>query len=106
MWKFSEQHLANTAWACAKVRHSDEKLFAALARAAERLVSQFKEHGLVNTAWALAKVGQSDEKLFAALARAADRCVVGFTEKELVMTLWVFARRESLKHAWHFFDHA
>ena len=35
------QELANTAWSFVTVRLPDEKLFAALARAVERRVSQF-----------------------------------------------------------------
>ena len=54
---------ANTAWASAKVMHRDEKLFTALARAAEQRLSEFKPQELANTAWALAKVSVPDERL-------------------------------------------
>ena len=36
--EFNRQDLANTAWAFATVGQSDEKLFAALARVAKRLM--------------------------------------------------------------------
>ena len=38
---FNEQDLANTAWAFARVKQTEEKLFTALARAAEWRVSEF-----------------------------------------------------------------
>ena len=68
---FNSQQLANTAWAFATMNRLDEKLFAALARAAEQRVNEFNAQNLANTAWAFATVNRSDEKLFAALARAA-----------------------------------
>ena len=51
----------------------EEKLFAALARAAQRRVNQFKPQEFGNTGWAFAMLGQSEEKLFATLAMAAER---------------------------------
>ena len=56
MGEFNEQNLANIAWAYATVGHSDEKLFAALASAAERRASEFNMRGLANTSWVFAKV--------------------------------------------------
>ena len=50
-----------------------EKLFAALAMAAERKVNEFKEQGLANMAWAFATAKQSDGRLFRALVRAVER---------------------------------
>ena len=55
------------------MRLSDEKLFAALARAAERRVGEFNANGHANIAWAFATVKHSDEKLFTALPRAVER---------------------------------
>ena len=46
-------------------------MFAALATAAERRMSDFNSQGLANAAWAFATVDQSDASLFAALAAAA-----------------------------------
>jgi len=40
------------------VNFSDNKLFAALAKAAERWVGEFNEQGLASTAWAFAMVGE------------------------------------------------
>ena len=62
---------------------SDEKLFAALARAAERWVGEFNAQSLANTAWTFAKVRQLDEKLFAALAGAAQLQLSNFNAQEL-----------------------
>ena len=47
-------------------------LFAVLARAAERHMSEFITQELANAEWAFATVGQSDEQLFGALARVAE----------------------------------
>ena len=71
MNEFKPQELANAAWAFAKLGRSDQKLFAALARAAEQRLVEFNAQDLANMAWAFAKVGQLEEKLFAALARPA-----------------------------------
>ena len=71
MSEFNAQDIANMAWAFAKLGQSDEKLFAALARAAQLRMNGFTVQELVNTAWAFATLGQSDEKLFAAVASAA-----------------------------------
>ena len=38
---FTAQNVANTAWASVTANHRDEKLFEALARAAERWLSEF-----------------------------------------------------------------
>ena len=54
--KFNEQDVVNTAWAFATVNRRDEKLFAALARAAERQLIEFNEQGVPNTARAFATV--------------------------------------------------
>ena len=69
------QELANTAWPFATVNQSDEKLFTALATAAEQRVREFSEQDYANLAWAFATMNQSDEKLFTLLARAAEQCV-------------------------------
>ena len=50
MSEFKAQNLTNTAWAFAKVKQPDEKLFSALARAAEQLVNELKAQELANTA--------------------------------------------------------
>ena len=58
----------------------DEKLFAALARTAERWLSEFNPQDVANTGWAFATVNYRDEKLFAALARVAERRLSEFNE--------------------------
>ena len=55
------------------MKHADEKLFTALARAEERGVSELNVQDLASTSWAFTTVKQSDEKLLMALARAAER---------------------------------
>ena len=71
MGKYNSQNLANTAWAFATVKHSDEKLFTVLARAVDWRLGEFNTQGLANTLWALATVSQSDGKLLAVLVREA-----------------------------------
>ena len=51
-----------------------EKLFMALARAAERQVSKFNAQNLANTAWSFATVAQLDVQL-SKFARTAERCM-------------------------------
>ena len=60
------------------MKYRDEKLLAALARAAEKRLSDFNPQEVANTAWAFATVNYRDEKLFAALARAAERRLSDF----------------------------
>ena len=67
------QELANLSWALAIANRRDERLFAALATAAERRVREFEPQSVANTAWAFATVNQRDEKLSKALAKAAER---------------------------------
>ena len=47
------QHLANTAWAFATRGQQDEKLLAALVRAAERQAGEFKGFAALKDAWRL-----------------------------------------------------
>ena len=56
MREFDAQNFANTAWGFATVNYRDGKLFAALARAAERRLSDFNPQAVANTAWAFAAV--------------------------------------------------
>ena len=59
MGEFSAQDLSNMAWAFSVVKKSDEKLFTALAREAERRAGELNAQNIANTAWAFATVGQS-----------------------------------------------
>ena len=85
--------LANVAYGAARCGRSGmiSLLFAALAIAAERRLSEFKTQELANTAWAFATVNRPDEKLFTALARAAVQRVSGFKLQELANMAWAFA---------------
>ena len=73
------------------MNHWDEKLFAALVRAAERRLSEFNAQELANTAWAFATVNYRDEKLCAALAIAAERRLSEFNVQAVANTAWAFA---------------
>ena len=78
------QEVANAAWAFATVNYGDEKLFAALAIAAELLLlNDFKPQEVANMAWAFATVNHPDDKLFAALAIAAERRLSEFNPQNL-----------------------
>ena len=54
---------------------ADVRLFAALAKEAERRVVDFNPQELANTAWAFATLGQADAQLSTTLAREAERRV-------------------------------
>ena len=73
------------------MNQSDQKLFAALVREAERRMSEFKTQGLANTAWTFAIVKHSDENSFVVLAKATERSVSDFNGQALANTAWVFA---------------
>ena len=74
--------VANTAWAFATLKLTDETLFTALAHEAERRVSEFNSQEIANTAWAFARVKQPDEKLFAMRSAEAGE----FGSRELANT--------------------
>merc|ERR1712118_223706 len=78
------------AWALATARQSGLLLFAALARATERLVVEFKALDIANVAWAFATATSSDVLLFMAMARAAERCVGESTAQDVGNAAWAF----------------
>ena len=61
----------------------DELLFAALARAVERLLGKFNSQDLANTVWAFATSSQCDALLLAALEKARVVQSVGWSAREL-----------------------
>ena len=69
----SAQNLANTAWAFATDEQPDEKLSMAMARAAERRMSDLNTQNLANMGWSCAALNLSDEKLFVKLAGSAEQ---------------------------------
>ena len=91
MRDFASQNLVNTAWAFATVGHKKERLFTAMAAAAERRMRDFNSQDLVNTAWASATVGHKEERLFTALAAAAEQRMKDFHSQDLANTAWAFA---------------
>eukprot|EP00746_Dinoflagellata_sp_MGD_P081956 gnl/MRDRNA2_/MRDRNA2_325573_c0_seq1.p1 gnl/MRDRNA2_/MRDRNA2_325573_c0~~gnl/MRDRNA2_/MRDRNA2_325573_c0_seq1.p1 ORF type:complete len:115 (-),score=10.24 gnl/MRDRNA2_/MRDRNA2_325573_c0_seq1:65-409(-) len=68
----SARVISNVAYGAAQIRggKSMNRLFQALAGAAEASVSDFNAQDISNTAWAFATAEQSDAQLFTALARA------------------------------------
>ena len=103
------------AWAFATVKHRDEALFAALARVAERRLTNLihrllpMRHGhlsgskkkevqraevgkqVANLAWALPTMNYGDEKPFAALAIAAEWQLREIHMQNVTNTAWAFA---------------
>ena len=75
----------------ATVNYRDEKLFAALAIAAERRLPEFNPQEVANAAWAFATVNYRDQKLCAALALAAERRLSEFHPQEVANTAWASA---------------
>jgi len=104
--ELNAQNLANTAWAFATVSRPEERLFTALAIAAERRVNELNAQELANMASAFPTLGHSDEKLLTGLARTAERRVSDFNVSGLAMTLWAFSSYGGLNDAWSLFDHA
>ena len=68
------------------MNYRDEKLFAALARAAERWLSHFTPQAVANTAWAWATENHRNEKLFAALSIEAERRLSEFIPQGVANT--------------------
>ena len=87
------RQVANVAYgaACSGRAEFQGLLFNALARAAERRVSEFNAQSLANTAWAFATVNRLDEKLFTAFARVAERRMNNFIAQNLANTAWALA---------------
>ena len=79
------------AWAFETVNHRNEKIFAALAKAAQRRLSEFNVQDEANTAWAFATVIDQDEKMFTAFARAAERRLSEFNSQGVTNTGCAFA---------------
>ena len=85
--------LAKVAYGAARCGRSGvtNLLFAALARAAERRLSEFRTQNIASTAWAFATMKEPHEKLFAALARAAERGLSEFNGQDIANIAWAFA---------------
>ena len=85
------QHLANTAWAFAKVDHYSKRLFDALKEESIRQISGFNPQNLANTAWAFASIDHYSESLFRALKKESIRQLDDFNSQDLANTAWAFA---------------
>jgi len=90
------EDVANTAWSFATVKCRDEKLFAALALAAQQRHSDFHPQEIANTAWAFATVKDRHAKLLAVLAIATERRLSKFDPQNFANTAWAFARTNHL----------
>ena len=86
------------------MRQKKERLFTALAAAAERRMRDFTSQGLANTALAFATMGHKEERLSTALAAAAERRMRDFTSQNLANTAWMrdFNSQGLVNTAWAF----
>ena len=89
--EFKPHELANMAWSFATACQLCEKIFAALAMAVERRVSDLNAQARANSAWSFATAHWLDEKLFPVLARAAERRVGECKPQGLANTAGAFA---------------
>jgi len=71
--------------------HKDERLFTALAAAAEWGARDLTSQGLANTTWAFAKVSHKGERLFTALVAAAKRRMGHFNLQNVASTAWALS---------------
>jgi len=95
--KFNPQHLANTAWAYAKLTKRDARLFEAIAQAAEPILDNFKPQEISNMTYAFAKVSlaRGSEFLFASIAKQVMRRIDDFGPQDVSNTLWAFAASDA-----------
>lgn len=88
---FSEQSLANLAWAYAMLDIYDEPLMTAIAAAARPMLKEFSPHDLAYLAWALAQFNMKDEPLLDALSAEVLRRISHFSVEDLAKTAWSWA---------------
>lgn len=79
--------ISDIAWAYAKARCYDIKLFEVLAREVVRSVSVCGAREVTNTAWAFAKLEHLDLTVFMSLASGAERYLGDFTSQNLASTV-------------------
>lgn len=76
--EFDAQCVANTAWAYACLKITDQRLMEAVGEYVVNRTATFAPQGLVNTAWAFGTLGIRSKPLLDAIAEAAVNCS-GFT---------------------------
>ncbi|KAG1653887.1 hypothetical protein FOA52_011709 [Chlamydomonas sp. UWO 241] len=94
-----ERQLANTAWAVAKLQHTDDTFMAALIKAASPQLHNFNPQNLANTVWALATLGHADGAFMAALLEAATPQLRNFKPQHLANTAWALAKLQHIDGA-------
>ncbi|KAG1653888.1 hypothetical protein FOA52_011710 [Chlamydomonas sp. UWO 241] len=85
------RQLANTAWALAKLQHTDSAFMDALLKVGKPQLRDFKPRHLANTVWALATLGFADGDFMAALLEVAEPQLRDFKPQELANTVWALA---------------
>jgi len=103
-WAMSPQGIANTAWAFARVRHQEPRLFRLLAEATaqESVLWSFKPQELSNIVWAFATVGLTHPPLFESIMEVAVRRRTELPPQNIANMLWAYAKLE-VPCRWHLF---
>ncbi|GMI41770.1 hypothetical protein TeGR_g11139, partial [Tetraparma gracilis] len=85
------QHVANTAWAFAKLNKDAPAVFSAIDARADWLVNAGETQHISNTAWAFATLRRDAPKLFSAIDARADWLAKEGKPQEVANTAWAFA---------------
>ncbi|CAK0860980.1 unnamed protein product, partial [Prorocentrum cordatum] len=93
-WAMSPQGIANTAWAFARVRHQELRLFRLLAEVTvqESALWNFRPQELSNLAWAFATVSLTHSPLFDGIVEVAVRRRTELPPQNIANTLWACAK--------------
>lgn len=89
--RMTPRHLANSAWALARLAHRAPVLPALLAAARQRL-EEFKPQELASSLWAQAAVRLADEAFSRSLAGRAAELIGGLDPRGLSGTAWALAQ--------------
>lgn len=86
------RHLANTAWAFARLTFASAPLRQSISSASRRLISDFRPPELASTAWSYAAMRYKDWPLISAIASAARPLISEFDPQGLSGTAWSIAQ--------------
>ena len=91
------RHLATLMWSFATLGEKNDKLAAAIARAARRNLALFSPRDLANTAWGYATLGIAAPRLLPQLAQAGADRLGEFSAQECSQFLWACEKAGLLK---------
>eukprot|EP00747_Dinoflagellata_sp_TGD_P150688 gnl/TRDRNA2_/TRDRNA2_177138_c1_seq3.p1 gnl/TRDRNA2_/TRDRNA2_177138_c1~~gnl/TRDRNA2_/TRDRNA2_177138_c1_seq3.p1 ORF type:complete len:161 (+),score=20.01 gnl/TRDRNA2_/TRDRNA2_177138_c1_seq3:800-1282(+) len=86
--EFTQQNMANLAWACAQLGYSDWPLLEAIAAESRRIMSSYRAQGLGNLSWAFAKLAYKDEPLLQSIASEARKKLHECGAQQLANIVW------------------